>query len=110
VKGPLHPDRGKENPAAVIRQRELAKVRKRRHRKREKNHELVLAVPLRDDFVTWALERGYVDERQAWDRKTLARIARRIIETAMGSTMLVTRPSVIGNDRSKHGCIDHCAD
>jgi hypothetical protein len=45
----------------------------------------VLDVALKDDFVTWALERGLVDERRAWDRGVLASIARRIIETAMGS-------------------------
>jgi hypothetical protein len=86
-------DRAEEDPAD-IRKRELARARKRRHRKREKDHELVLDVALKDDFVTWALERGLVDERRAWDRGVLAGIARRIIETAMGTNAApVTRPS-----------------
>lgn len=87
----FHPDHGEGDAAA--RKRELARARKRRHRKREKEHELVLDVALKDDFVTWALERGLVDERRAWDRGVLANIARRIIETAMGTAAPVTRPS-----------------
>jgi hypothetical protein len=68
---------------ATIRRRELAAARQRRYREREKCDELVLDVALKSDFITWALDHGYVDERHAWDRNLLADIARRIIETVM---------------------------
>jgi hypothetical protein len=90
-------DRGEEDPVAC-RKRELARARKRRHRMREKEGELVLDVPLKNDFVTWALDHGYVDDCRAWDRQVLAGVARRIIEKVIASVPAVTRPSVTVNN------------
>ncbi|MER9723127.1 MULTISPECIES: hypothetical protein [unclassified Mesorhizobium] len=65
--------------------RKLAAARQRRRRRREQRGEIVVPFVAADEFITWAIDTGRVDETRAWDRVALARALRLIVIEAMAS-------------------------